>query len=448
MSSALSIFAVEGFPEVTPQSDLASLLAEHLAAVVAPNGEVGVFDGDIVVVTSKVVAKAEGRVAPTHEREQIIKDESVQLVASRGETLIVRNQHGVVLAAAGVDESNTHQGELVMWPRDPDSSASLIRENLNRKLGVNVGVIVSDTLGRPWRLGLTDAAIGSCGVRVLEDLRGSLDAFGRKLELTEVAVGDEIAGASELVRAKSAGRPVAIVRGLAHLVGDFEQSAASLVRPDDEDLFTLGTAEALKEGSLRAPAGRRTVRDFDQNPINEDEYQQVMKEAVTAAITAPAPHHTKPWRFVLVSDETKPKLLSAMEEKWREDLAQIDGLSKEAIEQRVKRGQVLHRAPKLVVPCLVRTGQHDYPDSRRALAERDMFTMSAGAALENLLVFLAASGWGSAWVSSAIFCPDEVRTTLNLDLSWEPLGVIAVGKPNQPSNSRTIPPIDEHVISR
>jgi coenzyme F420-0:L-glutamate ligase/coenzyme F420-1:gamma-L-glutamate ligase len=427
---------------------LPKLLVEHLAKIISPTGEVGLLDGDVVVVASKVVAKAEGRTNPRAERDQVIRDESVQVVATRGETVIVRNRHGVVLAAAGVDESNVDENELVMWPKEPDSSAAVIREAITRTLQVNVGVIVSDTLGRPWRLGVTDAAIGSAGMKVIDDLRGQPDAFGRRLTLTEVAVGDEIAAASELVRSKSDGRPVAVIRGLAHLVGDFGQTAANLVRDESDDLFSLGTNEAMSAGALNAPSGRRTVREFDSAPVGQDEFDQLMTEAVAAAITAPAPHHTKPWRFVLVRDDTKPKLLAAMEKKWREDLSQLDGLGQAAIDKRVKRGEVLHRAPKLVVPCLVRGGQHDYPDTRRAQAERDMFTMSAGAAIENLLIYLAARGWGTAWVSSAIFCPDEVVATLNLDRDWEPLGVIAIGKPKTPNSPRPLSPIEEHLISR
>lgn len=429
MTASLTLLAPNGFPNVNANTDLVSEIVRATNEMSAPNGVRGLIDGDIIVISSKVVAKAEGRVVPESQRVNQIAAQTKEVIAEKDATKIVRNLHGLVLAAAGVDASNTEPGTVVLLPENPDDSAARIRKSLQDELGLRLGVIVSDTLGRPWRLGLTDAAIGSAGVVVLEDHRGRLDAYGRSLELTQIAIGDELAAAADLLKSKANQRPLAVVRGLSHLVGDdCDQSGQTLIRPLDEDLFPLGTREALAKGASEAAQTRRTIRQFDPAPIDPKELSDLLTHATAAAITAPAPHHTQPWRFVHVSAEMKPKLLSAMEERWRRDLSDLDALTSDQIEKRVARGQLLHDAPALVVPCLTREGAHRYPDDRRAAAERDMFTLSAGAAIENFLIYVSAQGWGSAWVSSSIFCPADVCKTLQIPEEWQPLGVIAIGK--------------------
>ncbi|SDS67828.1 coenzyme F420-0:L-glutamate ligase / coenzyme F420-1:gamma-L-glutamate ligase [Paraoerskovia marina] len=240
-------WAPDGMGEVVPGDDLATLVADLLES----SG--GVTDGDVVVVTSKVVSKAEGRVRAAEGREEAIAEETVREVASRtsptGVLRIVENRLGLVMAAAGVDASNTPEGTVLLLPEDPDASARALRAGLQARLGVRVGVVVSDTAGRPWREGQTDFAIGSAGVRPLTDLRGTRDTHGREIVVTRTAVVDEIAAASELVRGKAAARPVAVLRGLAvHVTDEDGPGTASLVRPAEEDLFRLGSEEAYEEG--------------------------------------------------------------------------------------------------------------------------------------------------------------------------------------------------------
>ncbi|TXK16984.1 coenzyme F420-0:L-glutamate ligase [Homoserinibacter sp. GY 40078] len=244
---AFSVFALLGLPEFRPGDDLAGLLGDALAPVIE--------DGDIIAVTSKIVSKAEGRLYPAEDREDAITAETVRVVATRahadgsGITRIVENRQGLVMAAAGVDASNVDAGHVLLLPEEPDRSARHIAEVLRVRFHVRVGVILTDTMGRPWREGQTDAAIGAAGVVVLNDLAGTVDAHGHPLAVTAPAIADELAAAAELVKGKADGRPVAVIRGLGHLVTDLDAPGArALVRPSERDLFRLGTREAYDEG--------------------------------------------------------------------------------------------------------------------------------------------------------------------------------------------------------
>jgi coenzyme F420-0:L-glutamate ligase/coenzyme F420-1:gamma-L-glutamate ligase len=258
-------------PEVEAGADLARLILRH--PIQWPDGSYGLQDGDIVVVTSKVVSKAAGLLTD-RPREQVIAEQTASLVAERlgpdGRPLtrIVRTRHGLVLAAAGVDASNTPAGTVLPLPQDPDAEARALRAALQERTGLLVAVIISDTMGRAWRLGQTDAAIGAAGVLPLYSLAGRTDPHGNALQVTQPAVADEIAGVAELVSGKLSGNPVVLVRGLAKYVTPHDgPGAAALIRPASQDLFSLGTAEAEALGRRQAPFHRRTIRSFSPREV-------------------------------------------------------------------------------------------------------------------------------------------------------------------------------------
>src|SRR5580765_7444561 len=235
--SRLEIWGVEGIGEIRPGDPLAELIAAACAA--PPNGPLA--DGDVLVVTQKIVSKAEGRLVPVDaddplSHKSVVEAEAVRILRRRGDLVITETRHGFVCANSGVDLSNVQRGEAALLPIDSDRSARRIRDGLRARLGVEVGVIVSDTFGRAWRRGLTDVAIGVAGVAGVVDLRGAPDALGRVMQVTEVAVADELASAAELVMGKSSGIPVAVVRGVEpEWLRDAD--IGELVRPPHEDLF-------------------------------------------------------------------------------------------------------------------------------------------------------------------------------------------------------------------
>jgi coenzyme F420-0:L-glutamate ligase / coenzyme F420-1:gamma-L-glutamate ligase len=244
----ITIFAPAGIGEVEVGADIAALVA----SAVDRHPEGPLRDGDIVVITSKIVSKAEGRVTSAAEREPAIEAETARTVARRDATRIVRTTRGLTLAAAGVDNSNVAQESILLLPANPDRSADRLRSELTARSGMRLGVLISDTAGRPWRVGQTDHAIGAAGIRVLERYTGSRDQYGNSLQITAMAVGDELAAAADLVKGKLSRLPVAVIRGLDRLLIDDAENATSLLRPDSADLFRYGSREAVLAAVLEA----------------------------------------------------------------------------------------------------------------------------------------------------------------------------------------------------
>jgi coenzyme F420-0:L-glutamate ligase / coenzyme F420-1:gamma-L-glutamate ligase len=437
---------------VTAGDDLAALL---VAAAGAAGEELR--DGDVVCVASKVVSLAEGALAPlplptpsepsaasdplavAAARRRLAREQADAVVADAPWVLITRTHHGFVAANGGIDASNVPDGTALLLPDDPDASATELREALYRATGADLGVVITDTFGRPWREGQTDVALGIAGAPALRDERGGADLDGRPLEVTEAAVADELAGAADLVRDKASGTPFVLVRGLPR---GRPGLGTDLVRPPAGDLFASGGPTAAE----RAVTARRTVRRFDTTRAVPD---MVVERAVAVAATAPAPHGSRPWRFVRLLATTRTRLLDAMAARWREDLLG-DGLPEDLIERRLARSDAILRvAPVLLAPFVVVEDAHRYPDPRRTTAERDLFVLSGGAALQGLMVTAAAHGVGSAWISSTTFCPDTVRSELELPSTWVPLGMVALGYPDGgPPPPRGEPVAGEALLER
>jgi coenzyme F420-0:L-glutamate ligase/coenzyme F420-1:gamma-L-glutamate ligase len=380
----LTILPVRGLPEFRPGDDLAGALAAAAPWLV---------DGDVLVVTSKVFSKVEGRLVPAPTdpeardalRRELVDAETERVLARRGRTLIVAGKLGIVQAAAGIDGSNVRRDELALLPADPDASAARLRADLRRLRGVDVAVVVTDTLGRTWRVGQTDVAIGSAGLPVLHRYEGMHDAEGNELLVTEVALADELAAAADLVKGKLGGLPAAVVRGL-HPVDD-GSTARDLVRPLDEDMFWLGTDEAIARGRREAVLLQYGTSAFTDERVDE----AAVRRAVGVALT---PHVRFAW---LRDPSRRSALLDAAEH--------------------------LRGAPELVLAFGVGDD-----------------TAAAGAAVQSFLVALAAEGLGSYWAGPTIVRPDVVRRAVALPPGWQPLGAVAVGVPAEALHPR--PPGD------
>jgi coenzyme F420-0:L-glutamate ligase/coenzyme F420-1:gamma-L-glutamate ligase len=294
MPDGLAVLPVRGIGEVVPGTNLAEVIA-----AAAP----WIRDGDVLVVTSKIVSKAEGQLIDVPEsgplreaaRDEALAAETARTVARRGHTRIVQTHHGFVMASAGIDASNVERSRLVLLPKDPDASARALRSALREQAGVNVAVVISDTMGRPWRSGLTDVALGAAGLDPVRDYRGERDPYGNEMHLTQMAVIDELSGAAELVKGKFDQVPVAVVRGVLTQPPTADgPGAAALVRDAEHDLFALGTAEARAAGLAQAA----TLADppgFAADPVDP----AVVRRAVTSlaswvpfAVSGPDPQVT------------------------------------------------------------------------------------------------------------------------------------------------------------
>lgn len=392
----LQIFGIPGIPEVGEGDDIAALIA-----AAAPD----LADGDVLVVTSKIVSKAERRLV-AGDREAAITAETVRVVARRGMTRIVQTRQGLVLAAAGVDTSNVPPGVVALLPVDPDASARRIRAGVLDRLGADVAVLVTDTMGRPWRNGLVDVCIGAAGIDVLADLRGRSDPAGHVLDVTVTAVGDELAAAAELVKGKLDGVPVAVVRGwpVSRSAGD--GGARPLLRPPEEDLFRLGTAEAGRAAVLN----RRAVEDFADRPVDEEVVGLAVGAALGGAADSPPP-----WRFVDVRDR-------------RDDLVAALGAGHE----------ILAVAPVVLLPFLVTSVPHATPAQY----------VATGDVLGSLRIALAADGIGSAWLAGPLHSPDVVRRVLDLPDDWACMGAIAIGHPASATPPRLLPDTAAFLLPR
>jgi coenzyme F420-0:L-glutamate ligase / coenzyme F420-1:gamma-L-glutamate ligase len=387
---SIELIPLEGLPEVEPGDDIAALLEPSLAANTAS-------DGDVVTVTQKIVSKAEGRLVPGDDRARWVERESVEVVARRGDLVIARTRHGFVCANAGVDASNVRDGFLTLLPVDPDGSAERLHKELSARLGLSrLGIVITDTFGRPWREGVVDVAIGCAGLPSLVDLRGAVDDHGRELESTVVALADAVAAAGSLVMTKTGRVPAALVRGLDAGGGAPARPAGALVRPPEEDLF--------RESALVALSAARPSDAFGPGQVARER----VEEAVSAACAGPL---VGEWSFVAVtSAPARRRVLAAL-----------------------GTDDVLRAAPTLVVPCV----------RPRAETSAEQTLVSAGAVIRTLVLALHAQRVAWSWDLGVPVDAGGAREALALRAGWRPLGVVAVGPiPQGGAASRPRPPVD------
>jgi coenzyme F420-0:L-glutamate ligase / coenzyme F420-1:gamma-L-glutamate ligase len=372
----IELIPLEGLPEVEPGDDLASLLEPSLRRH-------GASEGDVVAITQKVVSKAEGRIVPGDDRASWVARESVAVVARRGDLLITRTKHGLVCANAGVDASNVAPGFLTLLPEDPDASAEGLQKELAARLGlVRLGVVVTDTFGRPWREGVVDVAIGCAGVPAVLDLRGTVDDHGTVLETTVVALADAVAAASGLVMTKTARVPAALVRGLDRAIGDAPPGAArDLVRAPADDLFRESVTVALASAAPSSMFGSGDVP------------RALLEDAMAAASP---PLGAAMCSFVAVdSTAARRRLLAVLEDP----------------------DDALRTAPALIVPCV---------GAASGISEQAIL-LTAGAAIRSLVVALHAQDLAWSWDPGRVLDPERVRAALTLGPDRRPIGVVAAG---------------------
>jgi coenzyme F420-0:L-glutamate ligase/coenzyme F420-1:gamma-L-glutamate ligase len=434
----LVVVPLPGLPEVRPGDDLARLLLDGLEAA----GE-RLRDGDVLAVTSKVVAKAEGRTvalpADPAQRERVraetVAAETVRVVARRGSLVIAETRHGLVGANALVDASNTGGDVLVLLPRDPDASAARLRAALAAATGADVAVVVTDTLGRPWRSGHADVAVGLAGMGAIEDYRGRPDGDGRPLEVTEVAVADEVAAAADLVKGKVSRTPAALLRGVPRPVGDGR--ARDLVRPAGADLFRTAAGPEDLLAFLEGVRARRLLPD----PVDPAAIQR----AVLGATAAPLPGRpARPLRMVHVaSPSARERYLAALAGSDRP----VAG-ARPAVGESYK---ALAAAPVLLVPCLGAAAapggpgaDHEVraPGPRAAAEVRARELLAAGGAVHALLLALHAQGLAGAWTTSGPGVQQAAAYALDLPVGWLALGTVMAGHPDPADVPDRVPAAD------
>lgn len=446
-----SFTALCGVAMVQPGEDLTSIIVSALRA----SNEV-LQDGDILVIAQKIVSKSENRfvnlsnISPSAEAQrlaaevnkdprlvELILRESHEVVRYRRDVLIVAQRLGLVIANAGIDQSNVEQdgsdGVALLLPKDPDKTCSEIVHELKRRTGAEVGVIINDSHGRAFRHGTVGVAIGSFGIVALSDLRGAPDLCGRNLKSTEVGVADEIASAASLLMGQAdEGRPIILARGLSHMRGN--GCASDLIRPKATDLFRTSSKSTLTE-LLRA---RRSIRRYRDKEVTHETIELVLQ----AAITAPSAHNRQPWRFAVLKDAaTKRRLADIMGEHLRQDRLR-DGDAPDAIERDVARSASrISGAPVAIIVALTLADMDHYPDARRMAAEQHMAVQSTAMAIENMLLAAHAMGLGASMMCAPLFCPDVVRAALPLSPDWKPQALVTLGYPaddGKPSPRRSL----------
>lgn len=430
------LIALSNVPLVKPGDDLADVILAALAA-----SQEHLCDGDVIVIAQKIVSKSTGRIVqldsvePSAEAQALAREvnkdprlvelilrDSTEVIRKRRDVLIVAHRLGFIMANAGIDHSNVEQGAgddtVLLLPENPDEVCTALRAKLKELTGADVAVVVNDSHGRAFRNGTVGVAIGVSGLPALTDRRGEPDLYRRRLQSTEVALADEIAAAASLLMGQAdEGRPIVIARGIP--MQPRHGSAAELIRRKSLDLFRAPSGAAL----LR---GRRSIRRYLQQPVPDVLLETIME----IATHAPSAHNRQPWRFAIVKDaESKQRLATGMGERLRADRTR-DGDAPDAIEQDVARSFArITSAPTVILVCLTMEDMDCYPDAQRSNAEHQMAIQGTAMATQNLLLAAHETGLGASVMCAPLFCPNTVRSALDLPAQWEPQVLVTLGYP-------------------
>lgn len=439
MPAGVELTALAGVPMVRPGDDLAGIVLAALAA-----SQMTLQDGDVLVLAQKIVSKAQGRlvrladVVPSPRAAELAREtgkspalvelilrESTEVVRHRRDVLIVAHTLGLVMANAGIDQSNVERGDdddtALLLPEDPDGTCARLRDALRAVTGATVGVVISDSHGRAFRNGTVGVAIGAAGIAALADLRGAPDLYARRLQSTEVGLADEIASAASLLMGQAAeGRPIVVARGLTNAPGS--GCAADLVRRREIDLFRSPAPADM----LELIGGRRSIRRYAEAPVADETVERIL----VAATSAPSAHNRQPWRFaVLKAESARRRLAEVMGARLAEDRSR-DGAAAADIEADVARSIArIAGAPVALLVCTAMEDMDRYPDATRADAEYLMAVQSTAMAMQNMQLAAHALGLGTCIMCAPLFCRDAVRAALGLPAAWEPQALVTLGVP-------------------
>ena len=440
--ASVQLTALAGVPIVKPGDNLVEIILASLAT-----SNMTLHDGDILILAQKIVSKAQDRfvklkkIIPSPRAVQLAREvnksaqlvelilrESSEVVRHRRDVLVVAHKLGLVMANAGIDQSNVEQGDgddtALLLPEDPDGTCAQLRDALCAATGAGVGVIINDSHGRAFRHGTIGVAIGAAGITALADLRGSPDLYSRRLQSTEIGLADEIASAASLLMGQAAeGRPIVVARGIVNALGS--GCAADLIRPKQIDLFR----SPVNSDILEFIFSRRSIRRYTDAPIADDDVERILG----VATGAPSAHNRQPWRFaVLRNVSAKKRLAEVMGARLREDRSR-DGDAANVIEADVARSiERITGAPVAILVCMAMEDMDGYLDQRRASAEHLMAVQSTAMAMQNIQLAAHALGLGASIMCAPLFCQNTVRTALDLPAAWEPQALITIGMPANP----------------
>lgn len=440
MANEIRILPISGLPEIQPNDDLSEIINLALR-----QNKMNLLEGDVLVVASKVVAKAIGCILeeeniPLTEEAvrlsqltgkdpfscQVILNQSRELIRVKPGVIISRTTQGFVMANAGVDESNCGGlGRFIYLPQDMDAIAKGLRMSLSTKWQCEMAVIISDTFGRPWRQGQTDLAVGVSGLAPILSYRGQLDNDGRFLTVTAPAIADELASAADLCAGKNSRIPAVIIRGFNYPKAD--GTVNDLIRPAENDLFGKEPPSAISQ-----LLGRRSIRNYDGLPLKKEQLDLILE----AGCKAPSAHDSRPWHFAVIeSPEKKSAFCRMLKELLEADMLKA-GLSPQRIDDKVSKTQSALKSAAVIIILFLKTQLPKNPLDQKGVIEKVLAEQSLALAGGQMLLAAHLQSLGACWYSAPLFCQTNVAEFCGYDKEYRPQAMITIGNPNEPPRKK------------